>query len=232
MDEKDYEAGLAIVRNNYRMRSGLKQRQYDYYINRVSPAEGQEQAFNAIQTVTDRIMRGQATNGLLLVGAVGCGKTFMVSSVANNIIDTIEIEEHEVENATEQSAASGYGFWIGVHKSPVQFISVTDLMNQLKASFSDPESGIQHMIMKRLQSVELLILDDMGAEKTSDWVCSTLFEIIDYRYNEFLPLLVTTNCIPEELKKQIGARNYDRLREMCALVPVTAKSQRPTAAVT
>lgn len=231
MDELDYEEGLAIVRNNYRMRSGLKQRQYDYYINRVSPAEGQEQAFNAIQTVSDRILSGQATNGLLLVGAVGCGKTFMVSSVANNIIDTIEVEKYEVENATEQSAVSGYGFWIVTHESPVQFISVTDLLNQLKACFSDPDAGVQHMIMNRLQRVDLLILDDMGAEKTSDWVCSTLFEIIDYRYNENLPMLVTTNCIPEELKKQIGARNYDRLREMCALVPVTAKSQRQTAAI-
>ena len=82
------------------------------------------------------------------------------------------------------------------------------------------------------KDVELLILDDMGAEKTSDWVCSVLFEIIDHRYNACLPLLVTTNCVPEELKKQIGARNFDRLREMCSLVSVTAKSQRPTAAVT
>lgn len=220
---------IDIVLNNYRMYSGLRKRQYNYYIDRISPAEGQERAFEAVQSFTDTFIQGKNPTGLLLVGGVGSGKTFMVSSVANSIIDTIEVTESESENAEERPIPKGYSFWCARPDIPVNFISVTDLMNQFRSYFNKPEDDISHRIIGVLQSVKLLILDDMGAEKTSDWVNEKLFEIIDYRYNEELPMLVTTNLVPEELKKQIGARNFDRLREMCALVPVTAKSQRPTA---
>lgn len=104
-------------------------------------------------------------------------------------------------------------------------------MNQLKAYFnsSDSDNEVPRRIIETLQEVGLLILDDMGAKKTSDWVNEKLFEIIDYRYKAELPMRVTTNCTPKELNEKIGSRNFDRLREMCALVTVTAKSQRITA---
>jgi len=234
MHSNNYFNACDIVLNNYRMYSGLKKRQYNYYLNSTSPVEGQEQAFEAIELFTEKFIYDEKPVGLLLVGGVGSGKTFMVSSVANNIIDTIKITDSEEKNVDEIPLKEGYSFWYrgyGRLDSPVQFISIVDLMNQLKASFKDPDSGLQEMIMKRIKAVDLLILDDMGAEKSSDWIRETLFEIIDYRYNERLPILVTTNCTPEELKQQIGARNFDRLREMCALVSITAKSQRPTANV-
>ena len=224
--------GIIIVRNNYRMFSGLKKRQYEYYILDTSPAEGQEEAFVAIETFTDMFINGDNPSGLLLIGGVGSGKTLMVSSVVNYIINSIPIPDSKITGAKVESTPSPFGFWFYSRpKTPVQFISVADLMNQLKECFNDPEAGLAQKITERLQSVELLILDDMGAEKTSDWVQEKLFEIIDYRYNEWLPMLITTNCTPDELKKQIGARNFDRIREMCALVPVTAKSQRQTATI-
>jgi len=77
----------------------------------------------------------------------------------------------------------------------------------------------------------VLALDDMGAEKPTEWVNERLFEIIDYRYNEYLPVIASTNATPAELKTQIGERSFDRLREMCVFVAVTAKSQRVTAKV-
>lgn len=229
MNGHDYETGLAIIRDNYRMYSGLRTRQYGYYISRTSPAEGQEEAFKAVQGFTDSFIDGEKPVGLLLVGGVGSGKTFMVSSVVNNSIDTLEIDESEAENAIKKTVAQGYSFWCARPKIPVLFISVIELMNQFKSYFNSTEENITHRIMGVLQNVELLILDDLGVEKSSEWIQEKLFEVIDFRYNEGLPMLVTSNFVPQELKKQIGARNYDRLREMCALVTVTAKSQRPTA---
>jgi DNA replication protein DnaC len=224
-------SGADTVLNNYRMYAGLLKRQYSYYLENTKPAEGQEKAFEAVRAFTYSFIDGESPAGLLLVGGVGSGKTFMVSSVVNNIIDTLEVSEREAESAEEKHLQKGYGFWYGRSKLPVLFVGVTDLLNQFRSYFNKPEDDISHHIMGILQSVELLILDDLGAEKSSDWVSEKLFEIIDYRYNQELPMLVTTNLVPEELKKQIGARNFDRLREMCALVAVTAESQRPTAMI-
>lgn len=50
--------------------------------------------------------------------------------------------------------------------------------------------------------------------------------LIDYRYNRELPLLITTNLKPDMLKRDLGERICDRIREMCAFAPVTAVSQR------
>ena len=234
MGKQDYYTGHEIIKNNSRMYAGLRTRQYKYDIELSSPREGQKEAFSIVQKFTDNFIDGEKQVGLLLLGGVGSGKTFMVASVVNNIIDEIykKVDESEAENAIEKTAAAGYSFWHFRPKIPVIFISVADLMNQLKACFNkDPDDDISPRIIETLQKVELLILDDLGAEKSSEWVCEKLFEIIDYRYNENLPMLVTTNCVPEELKKQIGDRNFDRLREMCALVTVMAKSQRPTAEI-
>jgi predicted phage replisome organizer len=179
---------------------------------KTKPAEGQEKAFKAVQAFTfkfiDKHIDGKTSVGLLLVGGVGSGKTFMVSSVVNEIID------FNFERLTENH---------------VRFVSVTDLMNQLRDFISNEWNYHFSETISTLQETDLLILDDLGAEKASDWTREKLFEIIDYRYSEGLPMLVTTNCTPDELKKKIGDRNFDRLREMCALVPVTSKSQRITA---
>lgn len=126
MSEIDYKKGLSIVRDNYRMYAGLKKRQYGYYISRTSPAEGQEEAFKTVQTFTHKFINGGKPVRLLLVGGVGSGKTFMVSSVVNRVIDSIEISEREVEQAVEKAVAKGYGFGVPVLKS---LYSLSALLN-------------------------------------------------------------------------------------------------------
>jgi len=225
MSENGCDSGLVIARNNYRRAAGLKKRQFGCYISNTSPAEGQETAFNAVDRFTDGFINGENQTGLLLVGGVGSGKTFLVSSAANSIIDTIEVDRCE----KEKEIGRGFSFWCMVCDRRILFINVCDLMEQLKSCFKENSADISSNIIQVVQEVDLLILDDLGVEKSSDWTREKLFEVIDYRYSQELPMLVTTNCRPEELKEKIGDRNFDRLREMCALVTVTAKSQRPTA---
>lgn len=230
MNEMDY----AKCFDYFRCRAGLKKRQFSYYINSLSikPQKGQEQAFEAITDFTENYLSEKKPDGLLLVGGVGSGKTFMVSSVVNNIIDNINEEEfvwlkppsdYVLENMTVDFN------WLDRYIDYVCFISVTELFEKLKASIATQETWFYDKMIQHLKTVQLLVLDDLGAEKSSEWTKSVLFEIIDYRYNELLPILVTTNCPPKELKEKIGDRSYDRIREMCALVPVTAESQRKTA---
>lgn len=223
---RKYLVGYNQTLNYYRKMAGLKTRQCYYELCCFSPAEGQEKAFQAIQSFTDEFIAGENPTGLLLVGGVGSGKTFMASSVVNNIVESLLMSEEEYDAHIRYDG--GNVDWYE-KPNPVRFISVVELVDKLRAFYSDSNPWGSGMLMTEIKEIDLLILDDLGAEKASDWVREKLFEIIDYRYNEDLPLIVTTNCVPDELKEKIGSRNFDRLREMCAMVPVTAKSQRVTA---
>ena len=68
---------------------------------------------------------------------------------------------------------------------------------------------------RRLTSVDLLHIDDLGAEKRSDWVLEQLYAIVDERYASNRSIVVTTNLDHEQLKEQIGERTVSRLAQMC-----------------
>lgn len=229
MNEMDYIKCF----DYYRYCAGLKRRQFNYYLNSLSvnPQKGQEQAFDAITAFTENYLSEKKPDGLLLIGGVGSGKTFMVSSVVNNIVDQ-KYEKNILWSKTPtddylRRMSHDYNWFLNCIDD-VCFISVTELFEKLKTSIASQETWFYDKMMQHLKTVELLVLDDLGAEKSSEWTKSVLFEIIDYRYNELLPILVTTNCPPKELKEKIGDRNFDRLREICTLVSVTTESQRKT----
>lgn len=229
MNEMDYIKCFEY----YRYCAGLKKRQFGYYLNNISikPQKGQEEAFEAVTSFTENYLLDKKPDGLLLIGGVGSGKTFMVSSVVNNIVDQ-KYEKNILWSKTPtddylRRMSHDYNWFLNCIDD-VCFISVTELFEKLKTSIASQETWFYDKMMQHLKTVELLVLDDLGSEKSSEWTKSVLFEIIDYRYNELLPILVTTNCPPKELKEKIGDRNFDRLREICTLVSVTTESQRKT----
>lgn len=76
---------------------------------------------------------------------------------------------------------------------------------------------------------DLLVLDDLGAERRSEYAQEQVFNVIDARYRAKLPMIITTNLSIDEIKKpdSIGnSRIYDRVLEMCHPVEVTGKSRR------
>jgi len=81
-------------------------------------------------------------------------------------------------------------------------------------------------IMKTLTQADLLVLDDAGAEKCTQWTEPTLYTIIDERYTNKRSIIVTTNAGLEELEQKIGFRAMDRLLEVCAIVENEGTSYR------
>ena len=100
-------------------------------------------------------------------------------------------------------------------------ISVPDLLNEIRDGYKDGRFN-----EKKFKEKFLVILDDLGTEKPSEWVREMLFTLINYRYENKKPLIVTTNCTPSELIEQLGKRTADRLREMCKVVKIEGKSWR------
>jgi DNA replication protein DnaC len=75
--------------------------------------------------------------------------------------------------------------------------------------------------------VDLLHIDDLGAEKRTDWVLEQLYSIINERWQEQRSIIVTTNLFDvDELRDQIGPRTVSRLHEMCDLIPIMGRDRR------
>ncbi len=126
------------------------------------------------------------TNWLLLVGSEGAGKTHLAVAAA----------------AARQDSGD-----------EVFFSSVADLLGQLRSAF-DPDSPISHNeLLEHIKTVELLVLDDMGAERNTPFAEEKLFQIVDYRHAEQLPTIITTSRLDviERHRSRILARLRDRL---------------------
>ena len=98
------------------------------------------------------------------------------------------------------------------------------LTNSIQGTFDGKNEFIDS-----LQRYTLLIIDDLGAERKSDYMQEQVFAICDARYRSGLPMIITTNLTAEELRKpqEVGyARIYDRIIERCFPIAVMGESRR------
>jgi DNA replication protein DnaC len=109
----------------------------------------------------------------------------------------------------------------------VAIYSLPKLLSRIRRTYgAEPGEQSYSELFERLTGVDLLHLDDLGAEKSSEWVLEQLYALINERYEAGRALVVTTNNDDVELEKQIGRRVVSRLVEMCDAVPMYGVDQR------
>lgn len=118
---------------------------------------------------------------LLLQGGYGCGKTHLAAAVANYVVD------------------------MGV---PVLFLTVPDLLDWLRFAYDSPDASFEERF-EEIRNIPLLVLDDLGTQNTTAWAQEKLFQIVNYRYVNRLPVVVTTNLDLAELDGRIKSRLQD-----------------------
>jgi DNA replication protein DnaC len=138
------------------------------------------------ETIDEQLDAG---HGLWLMGGPGTGKTTLAMLASKAAIDA--------------------GRTVAIYSTPA-------LLARIRQTF-DAESGEDGYLafFDRLVSVDLLHLDDLGAERSTDWVLEQLYAIVDRRYNDERSIVFTTNLEEPELTAQVGARTVSRLVEMC-----------------
>jgi len=100
-------------------------------------------------------------------------------------------------------------------------ISVVDLLNTQRESFNaDQLKAAARQLLHRARCDAVVVLDDIGAEKPSEWVEEQLYGIIDLRYRMQRSTFFTANCTLKQLEGQIGSRSVSRIMEMCEGVRV------------
>jgi DNA replication protein DnaC len=97
----------------------------------------------------------------------------------------------------------------------------------LRDSYDDDSRFTLNELIDRLSAVDLLHVDDVGAEQTSPWVLEQLYAIVNTRYENGRAIVLTTNLDHDELVAQIGERTVSRLYEMCGQpLPMFGDDQR------
>jgi DNA replication protein DnaC len=88
------------------------------------------------------------------------------------------------------------------------FLTVPDLLDTLRFSYDDPKSSFATRF-EEIKDAPLLIMDDFGTQNATEWAQEKLFQILNYRYINKLPLVVTTNLLEEEIEPRIASRLVD-----------------------
>jgi DNA replication protein DnaC len=144
---------------------------------------------HAVRRFCDRIdERLDSGRGLWFMGDVGTGKTTLAMLVSK--------------------AALEAGRTVAIYSLPA-------LLSEIRRSYEDDAPGAYARLLARLAAVDLLHVDDVGAERSNEWVLEQLYAIVNARYEDERAIVITTNLPHEELRAQITSRTVSRLVEMC-----------------
>lgn len=161
--------------------------------------------------------------GLLLTGSIGVGKTHLAVGILQALV-------------TERGATG-------------LFVDYRDLLKQVQNSYNRNVSATELEILAPVFNAEVLVLDELGASKPTDWVWDTVAHILNTRYNDCRTTIITTNYSnfpplggeisgaspisaarasmrEETLGDRIGERMRSRLQEMCVVVEMQGEDFR------
>jgi DNA replication protein DnaC len=155
-----------------------------------------------IEDVDENLKTGR---GLWLFGDTGTGKTTLAMLVSKMALER--------------------GHSVAIYSLP-------KLLARIRRTYDEEPGGDSYLtFFERLTSVDLLHIDDFGAEKRSDWVLEQLYALVNERYEDQRSILLTTNLAVDKLEEQIGGRTVSRLSETCEPIPLFGSDRRYEKAV-
>lgn len=147
------------------------------------------------ETARQWLTKGFEADGLAIVGLIGRGKTHLAWQTAK-----------AWAAACLDQPGARYLPTVVAHRA-------TELFDTLRPDAPDNP----YKVLERAKNAGLLILDDIAAAKPSEWTQERLYELIDERYVQQRPLLLTADVPPAKLANWVGPRVASRLTEMCAV---------------
>ena len=140
-------------------------------------------------------------NWLMLVGGFGLGKTHLALAAGIEILKYFAKEEVKGNMNTVYSG-----------RPKVKFVSSSELVQSIRDSY-DSDQLNELDLMNGYKNTKLLIIDDLGTEKASEWQQEKMYIILDYRYRELLPTIITTNLEVGGLQEHLSERVVERIIE-------------------
>src|ERR1700693_5628393 len=155
------------------------------------------------------------STGLLLIGSIGVGKTHLAVGIVKELVISKGIN--------------------------CLFYDYRELLKQIQNSYNDSVKATELDVLRPVFETEVLVLDELGAVKPTEWVWDTVSLILNTRYNDNRPTIITTNfddrpaaavagprgaAREETLGDRIGERMRSRLHEMCRIIKMEGEDFR------
>ncbi len=161
---------------------------------------GQKQALEVCQTYAGNIKRTLAEGqNLLLIGSEGTGKTHLACGVARRFLE------------------SGH---------TALYVRTAELISMVRETWRPDSKKTERRVIRELTEPDLLIIDEVGVQGKTENEQQILFNVINGRNEQMRPVILISNLDAEDIKKVLGARSYDRIRECCRVVQFNWQSWR------
>jgi DNA replication protein DnaC len=160
----------------------------DPLTNKVTYRQLANMALTAAKKFVADILNNKENTGLMFTGPVGSGKTFLAGCIANRLL---------------------------AHNKQLLFTVVPDLLDEIKETFNKGGEYTELQLLKKLREVEILILDDLGVHNYTEWTQNKIYSIINYRLNNKLATIITSNLSLEQTDELLGERTTSRIIQMC-----------------
>ena len=170
--------------------------------NFITTSDNQE-AFKIALDYAENFREKKASGqGLLFSGTVGTGKTYLAAAITLRLVENCQ---------------------------SVIFGTVTTLLGRIRQTYTKNSEFDEREIIDQLTNVSLLVIDDLGKEKPTEWTEQMLYEIINARYENNMPLVITTNISLKEIRERYennGPAIESRIIEMCQGIRMIGKDFR------
>jgi DNA replication protein DnaC len=211
-DTAMYESGILT-------KSGVPERYLPHSFDNFSVTDKTAKAYEvatewaALQDPKDR--------GFALLGAPGVGKTHLAVAAMRQIALLWGLQR------LSETGAEIYRDPKTMFEQNMRFINVPIFMDQLRESIKYSESKARDLWSFALERASVVVLDDFGKEKATDWVTERLYVLIESRYQNMKSTIVTSNLTLDQLDDLGYGASVSRLQETGRVVRLDAKDQRP-----
>lgn len=155
-------------------------------------------------------------HSILLYGPFGVGKTALAICAMRRLLEVFYSDPSTM--------------WLDKHQNfittPSLFITTPNLLDRIRATYGRNRDVEEADLLEAVKGAAILVLDDLGAERPTEWVQEKFFTIINHRYDNELTTIFTSNLTPEELAGHLGERTAWRIMEMAECVRVDGPNLR------
>ena len=210
--------------NTTKLLSGARSRYYQGLIDRAGiPKRYADKGidnFEGNQELIDKnikaILKGDS---IFIGGKCGTGKTHLAIGLLKKWA-----REYTINKITEENMDHSE-LMLTTFTGRMKFLASVDLFLELKATFNS-RSEDELDVIKKYTQCSLLLIDDVGSEKISDWSRQIFYLLIDRRYREVKPTIITSNLSLGQIAELIDERISSRICEMGIVTELTGKDRR------